>query len=96
MADLWNQDLIKGKWREVKGDLRKAWGRLTDDELEESKGDMTAIGGLIQQKYGLAKEEVRSKLNELAATFNRDRKEDPLTEQDQAVADRLRDQNRQI
>lgn len=98
MADLWNDNLIQGKWREVKGDLRKAWGKLTDDELEQSKGDMTAIGGLIQQKYGMAKEEVRDKLNEIAANFRRNVSDEEKTTpaQDQEVADSLRAQNRQI
>ena len=38
-----NENTIKGKWLEIKGDVRKAWGKLTDDELEQTKGDMTAI-----------------------------------------------------
>ena len=46
-----NENTIKGKWLEIKGDIQKAWGKLTDDELEKTKGDMKAIGGLIQQKY---------------------------------------------
>ena len=47
-----NENVIKGKWLEIKGDIQKAWGKLTDDELDKVKGDIKQISGLIQQKYG--------------------------------------------
>ncbi len=49
-----NENTVKGKWLEIKGDIQKTCGKLTDDELEKTKGDAKAIGGLIQQKYGEA------------------------------------------
>lgn len=70
-----NSDVIKGKWREIKGELQKTWGRLTDDELEATKGDMNSIGGLIQQKYGNKKEEVESRLSGIYDRF-KDRKDE--------------------
>lgn len=57
-----NENTIKGKWLEVKGDVQKTWGKLTNDDLEKTKGDMKAIGGLIQQKYGEAQEGHQDKL----------------------------------
>jgi uncharacterized protein YjbJ (UPF0337 family) len=60
-----NESIIKGKWLEIKGDIKKAWGKLTDDELEKTKGDAMAIGGLIQQRYGEAKETYGNKVNEI-------------------------------
>lgn len=58
-----NNDFIQGKWKEIKGDLRKAWGNVTDDEWEKTKGDATAIAGVLQQKYGMAKEEASQKVS---------------------------------
>ncbi len=60
-----NENLFKGNWNELKGRIRGAWGKLTDDELETTKGDVTAIGGLIQKKYGAFQEDARQKLNDL-------------------------------
>lgn len=65
-----NTDTFKGKWKEFKGELRNTWGNLTDDELEQTKGNLTSIGGLIQQKYGHAKDEISRKLNELKDKFS--------------------------
>jgi uncharacterized protein YjbJ (UPF0337 family) len=72
MASLFNDNVLKGKWNEIKGELRRNWGDLTDDELDQTQGDLTSLGGLIQKKYGIAQEDVRGKVNELIANFRRD------------------------
>ncbi len=64
-----NENIAKGKWLEMRGDLQKAWGKLTDDDLEKTKGDMKAISGLIQQKYGEAQEKSSAKLSEIFKKF---------------------------
>ncbi len=65
MANFINENIVKGKWKEIKGDLQKAWGRLTDDELEFAKGDMTKFAGTVQRKYGLGQDEVRNRITEV-------------------------------
>ncbi len=62
-----NENIAQGKWKELKGRIQQAWGDLTDNELEQTKGDMTTIAGMIQQKYGTAQEKVRQALNKLAS-----------------------------
>lgn len=64
-----NENVIKGKWLEMKGDIQKSWGKLTDDDLEKTKGDLKAISGLIQQKYGEAEEKSSTKLSEIFTRF---------------------------
>lgn len=64
-----NESIIQGKWKEIKGEIQKLWGKLTSDELEQTKGNMTAIGGLIQQKYGYKKEQYSNKLDSVVNKF---------------------------
>lgn len=64
-----NQDIIQGKWKEIKGEIRKVWGNITGDELEQTKGDLTSISGIIQQKYGQRKEDVSDKLSSIVSNF---------------------------
>lgn len=65
-----NEDTIKGKWNEIKGEIRTQWGKMSDDELEKTSGNITSIAGLIQQRYGAKKEEVQEKLNGILAKFS--------------------------
>lgn len=71
------QKIVKGKWDEIKGEVRKAWGRLTEDELEKTKGDLKAVKGLIEQKYGQKKEDLETRLDDI---FNRFSKNDAKTD----------------
>ena len=64
-----NDNAVKGKWLEIKGEVQKAWGKLTDDDLEKTKGDMKAIGGLIQQRYGDAQKYRDEKLSGIFKSF---------------------------
>lgn len=64
-----NENKIKGKWLEIKGDIQKAWGSLTDNELEKTKGDTKSIRGLIQEKYGQTQNENDKKLSEILAKY---------------------------
>ena len=58
-----NLDQIKGKWTELKGKARAEWGELTDDELDQAAGERDQMVGLIQQKYGKAKEEAEREVD---------------------------------
>lgn len=69
MAEFLNENVVKGKWNEFKGELQKAWGRLTDDEVESAKGDLNALSGIVQRKYGLGQEEVRKRMNDMISRF---------------------------
>jgi non-ribosomal peptide synthetase component F/uncharacterized protein YjbJ (UPF0337 family) len=59
-----NEETLKGKWKEARGEIQKMWGKLTDDDLDQAKGDLTALTGIIQQRYGESKESVQTKLND--------------------------------
>ncbi len=52
-------DRIKGSWKQYQGRAREKWGELTDDELSRVNGQRDQLEGLIQQRYGKAKDEVR-------------------------------------
>jgi uncharacterized protein YjbJ (UPF0337 family) len=64
------EDILKGKWKQMRGKLQEEWGELSDDELEEARGERTQIVGLLQEKYGYAKAEAEAKLNEFLASMD--------------------------
>lgn len=64
-----SEDKWEGKWESMKGKVREHWGRLTDDDVEEVKGDRQRLLGKIQEKYGETKEKAEERLREFERKF---------------------------
>ena len=58
-----NTDVLKGKWTQLKGNVRKQWGKLTDDDVEQIKGDAEILRGRIQERYGRTKEDAQREVD---------------------------------
>jgi len=58
-----NQDIFEGKWKEMRGQIKEWWGKLTDDDLEQVGGKADQMIGLLQQKYGYTKEHAEKEFN---------------------------------
>ena len=63
-----NKDVFEGELTRIKGELKRAWGDLTDDDLKHAEGDWDALVGRIQERYGTTKEEIRAKLRDMGLT----------------------------
>ena len=46
-----NWDTIQGNWKQLTGSIQSKWGELTDDEVQEAKGDREVLVGKIQERY---------------------------------------------
>ena len=51
-----NEDILKGKWLEIKGRVKEKWGKLTDNDLGEIEGKGEKLLGLLRKKYGYIRE----------------------------------------
>jgi uncharacterized protein YjbJ (UPF0337 family) len=58
-------DKLKGKWSQIKGRAKKAWGELTDDDFKKAEGSVDKLVGIIQEKVGETKEAIKDKLDKL-------------------------------
>lgn len=54
-----NKDQFQGKWKQFKGDLKKKWGKFTDDDLMQIEGDYDKYEGKVQERYGDRREELK-------------------------------------
>ena len=59
-----NKDTLKGKWRQAKGEAKRRWGKLTDDDLDQVEGNQEKLVGKIQERYGLRREEAEKQVND--------------------------------
>jgi uncharacterized protein YjbJ (UPF0337 family) len=53
-------DRVAGNWKQVKGRVKEQWGKLTDDDVDAINGRRDQLEGILQQRYGYAKDQVRS------------------------------------
>ena len=59
-----NKDILKGKWDQIKGDIRSWWGNLTEDDVDVIRGDTERFIGKLQERYGYGRERAEHELNE--------------------------------
>lgn len=58
-----NWEQAKGQWMQMKGSVRKKWGKITDDDLDVINGERERLVGKIQERYGIAKEEAEKQVS---------------------------------
>jgi uncharacterized protein YjbJ (UPF0337 family) len=58
-----NKDIFEGKWKEMRGQFKEWWGKLTDDDLEQAAGKTEQIVALLQQRYGYTREKAEEEFN---------------------------------
>lgn len=58
-----NEDVLKGKWNQLKGDVKNKWGKLTDDDLKQVEGNREKLIGKVQEKYGKDREEAKKEVD---------------------------------
>lgn len=58
-----NWENVEGKWKDLKGQIRAQWGKLTDDDYEQIAGRKDRLLGKLQQHYGYAKDKAEQELD---------------------------------
>jgi uncharacterized protein YjbJ (UPF0337 family) len=58
-----NNDRMKGKWHQLKGEIKRKWGKVTDDDLTEAEGNMEKLVGKIQERTGERREAIEKWLD---------------------------------
>jgi len=59
-----NEQTMKGQWKQLKGEVRKQWGKLTDDDVDVINGEYDKLVGRIQERYGRTREEAQREVND--------------------------------
>lgn len=64
-----NSDILKGKWKQLKGDMQKKWGDLTDDDLDVAEGHAEHLSGKLQERYGWTKEQAEQEIKSFSDNY---------------------------
>ena len=55
----------EGRWDRIRGRIRLFWGNLTDDDVQQARGDLERLVGIIKERTGESAEAVRQRLQQL-------------------------------
>jgi len=59
-----NKDELQGKWHQMKGAVKAQWGKLTNDDLDEIDGNVERLVGIVQERYGYARDRAAKEVEE--------------------------------
>jgi uncharacterized protein YjbJ (UPF0337 family) len=57
-----NEHILKGKWQQLKGDIRQTWGKLTDDDMQRAEGSTEKLAGALHERYGWTRDAATKKV----------------------------------
>jgi uncharacterized protein YjbJ (UPF0337 family) len=58
-----NDDILEGKWKQLRGEFKQWWGKLTDDDLDQISGERDKLIGKLQERYGYSKQQAEQEVN---------------------------------
>lgn len=65
-----NKDIIKGNWLQLKGKVRQQWGNITDDDVAKMKGSYEELQGVLQERYGYAKDRAEEEISNFLSVYD--------------------------
>ncbi len=81
-----NSDTLQGKWKQLRGNIKEAFGKLTDDDLLQADGNVDKMQGTLQERYGYTKEQAQAEWDKFAEKHT-DRAENAKVDLNAAAAD---------
>jgi uncharacterized protein YjbJ (UPF0337 family) len=64
-----NKDIAEGKWKQIRGEAKAWWGKLTDDDLDRAAGKFEVLAGILQEKYGYTREAAATEIDKRVTEY---------------------------
>ena len=64
-----NKDIFEGQWKQIRGEVKAWWGKLTDDDLERAAGKFDVLAGIIQEKYGYTRQQAADEIDKRVTEY---------------------------
>ncbi len=81
-----NSDTFQGKWKQLRGNLKATFGKLTDDDLLQADGNADKLQGVLQERYGYTKEQAQTEWHKFTQKYV-DKAEDAKADLNAAATD---------
>ncbi len=76
-----NNDIFEGKWKQIRGEAKAWWGKLTDNDLDRAAGKLDVLVGVLQEKYGYTREQAADEVDKRVTEYEANLKKVTPTEE---------------
>jgi uncharacterized protein YjbJ (UPF0337 family) len=77
-----NNDIFEGKWKQIRGEAKAWWGKLTDNDLDRAAGKFEVLVGVLQEKYGYTREQAANEVEKRVSEYEANlKKVDPAAKE---------------
>ena len=63
-----NTDVLRGNWKQLRGRVKETWGKITDDDLDRIEGKTDRLLGVLQERYGYARDKAEAELRRFTSS----------------------------
>jgi uncharacterized protein YjbJ (UPF0337 family) len=70
MNKTFNRDILAGQWKQIRGQVKQTWGKLTDNDLDRISGRFEELVGLVQERYGYARDKAEKEVTHFIDQYN--------------------------
>lgn len=67
-----NADMATARWKEMRGDIRQKWGRLSNSDLDQVQGHLNDLVDLVQDRYGYSSRKARREVHRFLDQYGLD------------------------
>ena len=67
-----DKEMLMSRWKEISQLAMKKWDSISEKDLDKVRGNAVALVALVQEKFGVSKEEATKKVEELMAKYPKD------------------------
>jgi len=64
-----NKDVLEGQWKQIRGEAKAWWGKLTDNDLDRVAGKFDVLVGLLQERYGYSRERAADEVDARVSAY---------------------------
>ena len=64
-----NKDILEGNWKQIRGEAKAWWGKLTDNDLDRAAGKLDVLAGLLQEKYGYTRQAAADEIDKRVTAY---------------------------
>jgi uncharacterized protein YjbJ (UPF0337 family) len=64
-----NKDILEGQWKQIRGEVKAWWGKLTDDDLDRAAGKFDVLAGILQEKYGYSRQRAADEIDKRVTEY---------------------------